>query len=170
MGSFTKRQSDQTWLADIKPTYEAVFSIASQLNQALDEDSIQEQFDGVERVLNHFPLTMQSIKQVPDPSSVEARKAQKALKKALRYYINGAKQGRILFKDMPGGPGDRASNETGLARRAAVSRLVFSESAFREFTKTGRRELQKVSDYLMQTGPGNESFKETKARRVRDHG
>ena len=148
MGLFTKRQSDKTWLADIRPTYEAVFSIASQLNQALYEDSIQEQFDGVEHVLNQFPIVVQNVKQIPKPESAEARQVLKALK----YYIDGAKQGRIFFKDIAGGPGDRAANETGMVKRMAGSRLMFSQSMFKDLTKTGRSELEKVSDFLLKAG------------------
>jgi len=105
MGLFTKRQTDQSWLAAIRPSYEAAHSVISDLNQAVDDDSAVEQFKGIQRVLNQLPLVAKAVKQVPEPSSPEARQAHIALKSALKNYIKGAKHGATFFQDMVGGPG-----------------------------------------------------------------
>lgn len=151
MGLFTRRQTDQSWLDAIRPSYEAANSVISDLNQALDDDSHAEQFEGIQRVLNQLPLVAKAVKQVPEPSSLEARQAHKALKSALKNYIDGAKQGATFFQDMHGGPGQRVLNETGFARRAATSRLVFSQTAFLELAKSGRNQFEKLSNYMLRT-------------------
>lgn len=105
----------------------------------------------VQRVHDYLPLVEKSVKQIRSPSSSKAQQAHKKFKSALRNYTEGAKQGARLFKDWAGGPGQRAANETGFARRAAVTRLTFSDSILRSFAQSGSEDLQVVSRFLAES-------------------
>lgn len=150
MGLFTKRQPDQSWRSDIQPSYEAALTVITDLDQALDDNSLEGQFIAVQRVLNQLPRIATAVKQVPEPTSREARQAHKALKSALRTYVDGAKAGATYFKDMSGGPGQRVVNETGMARRAAAGRLVFNQSFFLRIVKSGREKMEQCKSMIQQ--------------------
>ena len=148
MGIFQSNQSDEEWLAEIRPPYDAASAAMRELDRALDGDSLEDRYAAVQRVLEYLPLAENSVKQIRSPSSTEAQQAHKKFKSALKNYKAGAKQGALLFKDMAGGPGQRAANETGYARRAAVGRLAFNDSLLRSLARSGNEDLEVVSRFL----------------------
>lgn len=152
MGLFAKRQSDQSWLAAIKPSYDTAYSLMADLNQAMDNASVEDQIIAIRNVVVYLPAIADVVKSIAGPSSSEARHAAKLLNSALKNYVDGAKAGANFFRDMASGPGARALTETGMVRRAAVSRLVFSESIFKELIKSGRNDLERVCSYLSRAG------------------
>ena len=148
MGLFAKRQSDESWLAEIKPSFDAALPLISTLDVALDNDALEDQYSAVQHVVQFLPLVQKSVKQIRGPSSSQAQHVHKSFKLALNKYVDSAKQGLLFFRDLGGGPGQRASGETGMARRAAVGWLTFSETMFKEIAKTGRNHKDVVSSYL----------------------
>ena len=105
-------------------------------------------YDAVRHALDYLPLVQKAVKQIRGPSSPQAQQVHKLFKSALREYVDGAKQGLIFFRDMAGGPGQRAAHETGMVRRAATGRLVFSMSMFEGLAKSGRKHMDLVSSFL----------------------
>ena len=122
----------------------------SEMNWALEGDSLQEQYAAAQGVLDYLPGVEKAVKQIRAPSSREGRQVHKLFRSALTNYILGAKQGRTLFKDISSGPGQRAEHETGFAKKAAKGRLAYSEHLLRSFTDSGRNEMEQVSPYMDQ--------------------
>ena len=148
MGLFNRQQSDEEWLGEIRPAFEAARPRMSEMTRALEGDSLQEQYEAVQSILDYLPGVQKAVKQIRAPSSSEGQRVHKLFRSALKNYILGAKQGRTYFKDFSSGPGQRVVNETGFAQRAAAGRLAFSDSLLRSFADSARDEMEQVSPYM----------------------
>lgn len=148
MGLFAKHQTDQAWMSSMKTSYEAAYSLIADLNQAMDKDLVEDQIIAIQKMLAYLPAIADIVKSIPGPSSSEARHAAKLLNSALKKYVDGARSGALFIRDVASGPGARALRGTGMARRAAVGRLAFSESVFKELIRSGRNDIEQVCAYL----------------------
>ena len=148
MWPFTKRQSDQQWKQDIQPLSDAACAAMRELDQALDEESVEKEYLAIQTIATTLPHVLKQVKRVPRPTSNGARQAEKQLRSALMKYIDAAKQGNIFFKDMSGGPGQRARQETGLPQRAAAGRLVFSQTMFKTLAESGQTYMKRCSVFF----------------------
>lgn len=148
MGIFGNNQSDAEWLTLIRPPYHAASEPMRELDRALADGSRENQHTAVQHVLDRLTFVENTVKKIRSPSSNEAQHVHKRFKSALNNYRSGARQGALFFKDLAGGPGQRAIHETGVARKAAVSRLVFNESLLRNLAQSGSKDMDAVSRFL----------------------
>lgn len=136
MGLFSRHQSDEEWLGEVKPAFQAAHPRMSEMNRALDSDSLQEQYAAIQSILDYLPTVEKAVKLIRAPSSRESQEVHKFFRSALKNYIAGAKQGAIFFKDISSGPGQRAFYETGLAQIAATEVGWPSAKAFSDHSQS----------------------------------
>jgi len=147
MGFFSKTITDEEWLSQSKPLYLVSFPLATALNEAVSNDSIEDGITAVQDAFSKLPVIYESLKQLSDPTSSEARRAHKYFKSALKDYAQGIKQGARFFESLYGGPGDRLS-QGGIVRRAAAGRLAFEKTIFEEFIKSAEKSMEKTTAYF----------------------
>jgi hypothetical protein len=147
MGLFSKTINDEEWFRQVDPLYRTALPFIVSLDEAMEEESLENQFVAIQNGLNRLPIVAEAIKRIPTPTSSEARQAKKNLESAMKEYIDGMKQGAIFFKDLGGGPGERLQSG-GVARRAASARLTFSKSFFENLIDSGHKHMAQASTYL----------------------
>ena len=147
MGLFSKSVTDEEWLAQAKPLYNAVLPLATALNEAVANESIEDEISAVQDALHKLPVIAEAIKRLSSPTSSEARRAKKSLESAMKCYVDGIKQGARLFKDLSGGPGKRL-HWGGVSSRAVAARLTFEKTVFEELVKSARKSLGEATAYF----------------------
>ena len=100
MGLFSKSVTDEEWLAQAKPLYDAALPYMTALNNAVVNESPEDGANAVNDALPKLPVIAQAIKKSPSPTSSEARRAKKDLESAMRCYTHGIKQGAKFFADL----------------------------------------------------------------------
>lgn len=101
----------------------------------------------VQHAFPKLPVIAEAIRQLPSPTSSEARRAKKNLESAMKCYVDGIKQGARFFGDLAGGPGERL-HWGGVSTRAAAGRLAFGKTMFEELVKSGGKSLEEATAYF----------------------
>ena len=147
MGLFSKSVTDEEWLAQAKPLYNAALPLATALNEAVANESIEDEISAVQDALRKLPVIAEAIKGLPSPTSSEARRAKKKLESAMKCYVDGIKQGARFFGDLSGGPGERLQ-WGGVSTRAAAARLTFGKTMFEELVKSAGKSINEATAYF----------------------
>ena len=137
---FSNRQSDEQWLAEIQPLYEAVLHETRRLYKALGEERPEEQIEAVAQIALNFPPIAEALKGISGPSSPEARRIRKSLNSAVKAYIKGAEAGERFFKNVGSGPGQAAQYESAVVQ--------FSMNFFKQPFESGRTHMYSVMSYV----------------------
>jgi hypothetical protein len=147
MGLFGKSVTDEEWLAQVKPLYQAVLPLARALEGAVANESIDDEVSAVQDALHKLPTIAESIRALRAPTSSEARRAKKHLDSAAKGYADAVKQGAKFLKDLAGGPGERM-HWGGVSTRAAAGRLAFEQTMFQELVKGARKPMEEASAFF----------------------
>lgn len=147
MGLFSKSVTDEEWLVQAKPLYNAALPFMTSLNEAVANESIEDEINAVKDAFPKLPVIAEAVKKLPSPTSSEACRAKKDLESAMKCYVDGIKQGAKFFADLAGGPGERLQ-WGGVSTRAAASRLAFGKTMFEELVKSARKSLEKTTAYF----------------------
>jgi hypothetical protein len=139
--------SDEEWLGQAKPLYKAALPLMMALNDAVAKESIEDEISAVGEAFNKLPFIAEGIKRLPTPTSPEARLAMKKLNSAMKYYVDGIKQGRLFARDLYGGPGERL-RLGGMSRRAAAARLTFTKSTFESCIEVAQKKMAEANAYF----------------------
>lgn len=147
MGLFSKSVTDEEWLGQAKPLYQAALPLTTALNEAIANELIEDEISAVQDALRKLPVIAETIKRLPAHTSSEARRAKKNLESAMKCYVDGIKQGAKFFADLAGGPGERL-RWGGVSTRAAASRVAFGKTMFEELVKSARKSLEETTAYF----------------------
>jgi len=98
VGFFTKTVSDQDWLLDALPLYEATVQIVGTINWAFSGGYRRELNAAVDKVLDELPSLADRLARLPDPRSRAARLAKRDLRRSLHAYVRLAKEIRTLLE------------------------------------------------------------------------
>ena len=147
MGLFSGSISDEEWIAFAKPLFQAASEPASSLSQAIRDEDLRAQMEGISRIVREFPSLEGAIKKGRSPTSSIAREAKKSFQLGLRDYVDGASQGLKLYRDLQGGLGERALLD-GFAGRAATGRTAFQLSFYTRIVEKAEGRLRSAGSYI----------------------
>jgi hypothetical protein len=147
LGFFSKSVPDIEWQNQAVLLFQTVLPIVTTLDKAIAKGSTEKECKALYDAAAKLPGTAESIKQLPNPTSSNARQANKNLKSAMKCYIDGIKQGTIYFKDIYGGPGERF-NAGGATRRATALKLTFVKTIYEELMKTAQKYMAEAVIYF----------------------
>ena len=137
MGLFDKSITDQTWVKLVTPHYRSLVWIATELNvistKGLDNAQFHEE-NVIHDALNKLPELYKGLKDFPPPRSSEACLAKTNLEKAIKYYIEAAKQAKHFLKDYYNG--------------AIAGKLAFQRGFFNSFIKDANKPFEEANGYL----------------------
>lgn len=144
---FSKSVTDEEWLAQAKPLYNAALPLATALNEAVANESVEDEINAVQDASRKLPVIAEAMKGLPSSTSSEVRRVKKGLESAMKCYVNGIKQGARFFGDLSGGPGERLQ-WGGVSTRAATARLTFGKTMFEELIKSAGKSLNEATAYF----------------------
>ena len=147
LGFFSKSVSDTEWQNQAVPLFQTALSMVTTLDKAIAKGSTEKECKAIYDAATKLPVTAESIKQLPNPTSSNARHANKNLKSAIKCYIDGIKQGTIYFKDIYGSPGERL-NAGGATKRATALKLTFVKTIYEELMKTAQKHMAEAEIYF----------------------
>lgn len=149
MGIFSKRISDQAWVASVVPWYDLALPIARKLDNAVENDSFQDTIDGVGEALAGLPQLVAAIKAVPNPTSQEAMQAKKRLISALNHCKKAAGIGHKFvrftvqdYQDMQRGC------FSDVYSRVANSRWAFVKASLEKLVNFARADMAEATAFL----------------------
>ena len=98
-------------------------------------------------VLQRFPALRDKVRGLPNPTSTSARRARKNLELALKEYVDGARRGAKLSREVAGLLGEsRTWGE--LSGRAAAGELDFKKTTFEEGVKKAEARMEEVATFF----------------------
>ena len=147
MGLFRKSAPDQDWLRDAEPLYDAARAWAAALSASVRRESLEDQVQSVKDVLQRFPVLRDRVRGLPNPTSTNARRARKNLELALNEYVEGARRGAELLRELAGLLGERLTSRE-LSDRAAAGELDFKKMMFEETVKKAEARMEEVATFF----------------------
>jgi len=139
MGLFAKHISDTEWLDAVAPLYDAALPVTTALSRTLNSESIQDKIGALQVALQSLPNVTETMKSLPNPTSLEALQAKKSLELALKYYACGARHGAGLFR---GGLGE-CLYPAGWAKR-----ITSQETKFQAFVKKAEKHMERAGVFF----------------------
>lgn len=99
MWRFQKKITDQEWMAQTRPLFRAARVAEDQLVEVLEHDSLEARRDAMQVAGGRFRELCNDLRDIPRPSSREARAASRELKRACDNLERGCWWGRDVLTD-----------------------------------------------------------------------
>jgi|Deesub1362B_J571_1020462.scaffolds.fasta_scaffold08102_1 hypothetical protein len=148
MGLFSKSLTDEEWLNQAKPLYDAILPITTALSEAVENPPLPDNYHkDLQESFERLSTIAQSLKNLPNPTSSKARRAKKDLESAIKDYMKGTKYGLSFYAGAYGKFGDIVSTGVGLHKLAEAT-LAGILSNFIKSIKSGQNSMKKANDYF----------------------
>ncbi len=98
-------------------------------------------------MLQRFPGPRDKVRGRPNPTSTSARRASNNLELTLNEYVDGARRGAKLFRELAGLLGKRLTWRE-LSDRAAAGELDFKKMTFEEAVKKAEARMEEVATFF----------------------
>lgn len=107
MGLFGKRIPDRQWVETVSPLLRTLLPQLGKYDQAVFDDSWEDQIAAIERMGTDIPTTLRLIKSTPSPSSSKTRQHKRNLEWALQRYVKAMLEGERVINTLESGLGAR---------------------------------------------------------------